>query len=135
MNNNSDSRVMNNRDTAVKNNNDSIPPVNLNNVINHLQQSLTDDQRKVIMTRLRREAYLGLKSYDDSNECKLYLYKSMDLYNKDRKIAQECINNDKQVPPDVEHRLLAEKEARRKARNIEQEKFEKTLPEYLRHRR
>ena len=67
--------------------NDSIPPVNINKVINHLQQSLTDDQRKVIMTRLRREAYLGLKSYDDSNECKLYLYKSIDLYNKDRKIA------------------------------------------------
>ena len=89
INNNGSSRVINNRETAIKTSNDNIPPVNLNRVINHLQQSLTDNQRKIIMTRLRREAYLGLRSYDDSGECKLYLYKSIDLYNKDRKIAQE----------------------------------------------
>lgn len=95
-------------------------------------KEIQDIQEKQF-NRLKRKAKLGLAAYD--NDDKVYKYASQEDKFKDEMIAVKCINNDKPVPPDVEHRLLAEKEARRKARNIEQEKFERTLPEYLRHRR
>lgn len=135
MSNYTNNKIINARNQAVKNNEQDIPPVNLNKTIKHMQQSLTDNQRKAIMTSLRRKAYLGLQSYDDENNMQLYLYKSIELYKKDRQIALECIKNNRQVPSDVEHRLLAEKEARRQVRLKEQEEFEKTLPEYLRGRK
>lgn len=91
------------------------------------------DIREKEFNRLKRKAELGLVAYD--NDSVVYTYETQADKFKDEMIAKECINNDKPVPPDVEHRLLAEKEARRKARSIEQEKFERTLPEYLRHRR
>lgn len=135
MSNYTSNKIINTRNQAVKNNEQDIQPVNLNKTIKHLQQSLTDSQRKAIMTSLRHKAYLGLQSYDDENNMQLYLYKSIELYKKDRQIALECIKNNRQVPSDVEHRLLAEKEARRQVRLKEQEEFEKTLPEYLRGRK